>query len=109
MNKSDLKEGMVVEYRDGRRRIVKNGDLHIQGSHRHDLVGYVSGLRDPGDANLSIVKVWASCFPKDLDDLDLGEPLWVAESNITIEVDGKKIVLSDETVKNLKKQLKGTS
>lgn len=61
MKKSDLKSGMVVEYRDGRKRLVVNDDL-IGDDGSLSLTYYNDDLKDNEysvlDSDFDIIKVY---------------------------------------------------
>lgn len=64
MKKSDLKEGMIVEIRDGDRFVVRyvNDEVCLSGkAYWLDLTnGYTSDLKYYSDSSLDIVKVYSS-------------------------------------------------
>lgn len=57
MKKSDLKSGMVVEYRKGDKRLVVNNDLISDDGH-YTLTAYNDDLKDKTSSNLDIIKVY---------------------------------------------------
>lgn len=57
MKKSDLKSGMVVEYRDGIRRLVVNDDLIGDDGHL-SLSNYNDDLKHDEYSDLDIMKVY---------------------------------------------------
>jgi len=111
MKTSKLKLGMIVEYRDGRRRMVFTQDdkLKFKGYRgNNSSLHYNDDLLDKdGDSGLDIVKVWSSdCFMlRDIDG-DLGTPIWTRDPVIKLSIDGKDVVLSKESEESIRQSLK---
>lgn len=106
MKKNNLKDGTVVEYRDGRKRMVFEKTKYLRGlCGSSSLIRFNNDLIHDCDQDMDIVKVWHSFCGRILNmDGDLGKPDWTQEKTIKILVDDKEITLSSETVENLRKE-----
>lgn len=69
--KADLKSGMAIEYRDGRRRLLTsiNNNLYLyngNGLYNNSLSIFKNNLKCPYDKNIDIVKVYKILNIRDL-------------------------------------------
>ena len=97
MRKSDLKNGMVVELRNGKRFLIVN-DLGIGKDtciKLDGLVGYDENLYDVnGDKTYDITKIYISSGRtfKDLFDKDRLNLIWEREEKSKLSKEDKKII-----------------
>ena len=97
MTKSDLKNGMVVALRNGKRFLIVN-DLGI-GKDTHinldGLVGYDENLNDVrGDSTFDITKIYKTrgCTFKNLFDKDRLNLIWEREEKSKLSKEDKQII-----------------
>ena len=87
--KSDLKDFMRVQYRDGRVRLYARGGLHSNGEYMRGVENYDDDLICKDEVPLDIIKVWDAPFnPRSLFNLSCkGDILFDREKE---EASGKK-------------------
>ena len=97
MKKSDLKNGMVVELRNGKRFLIVN-DMGIGKDSCINLdgfMGYNENLNDvTGDSTLDITKIYKTrgCTFKNLFDKDRLSLIWEREEKEGLSKEDKKII-----------------
>ena len=106
MKKSDLKTGMWVEYRSGKKVIVllntENGDVLVDGGRWNSLYHYDENLNCSFSSGCDIVAVYRIGVITDALEFNSAEKIWEREEVIEMTLQEARQKLEEVTGKPIK-------